>query len=439
MSQTNRGERLQIAILGMRNAGKSSLMNALLGQDISIISPVAGTTTDPVAKTMELHPLGPVTLVDGAGIDEDESELGQARAKRSLSELPRSDLVIILLDATRIEENLPTVSRLREQAMAHAIPCVLALNKCDLCDDKGVGAEEELRARISAMNGASFVRDSAMHDSAPHGSATEATSFPIVRISAHEHESLAALRTLLFSLLETQKEGPSLVHGLLPPGGFALLVIPIDSSAPKGRLILPQMQTMRAILDYGASFAGTQADTLKQCLDSLGRKPDIVITDSQAFAQAAAILPQDIALTSFSILLARAKGDLAALVHGVRALDGLKEHDRVLIAEACSHHAQADDIGTVKIPRWLREKCAARGIGDIQIDHCSGRDFPDELSQYRVIIHCGACMLTARETRARIARALDAGAAITNYGITIAWRFGILDRALAPFKAGGGF
>jgi [FeFe] hydrogenase H-cluster maturation GTPase HydF len=224
-------------------------------------------------------------------------------------------------------------------------------------------------------------------------------------------------------------EQTSLADGILPPGGLALLVLPIDSGAPKGRLILPQMQTMRAILDMGASFIGTQTRSLGACLDALGQKPDIVITDSQHFGKVAEILPADMALTSFSILFARYKGDLAVLARGAEALGTLLPGDKVLIAEACSHHAQQDDIGTVKIPRMLHEKCGE----DIQIEKFSGRDYPDDLAQYRVIIHCGACMLTAREMRARMRKAAEAGVAITNYGITIAWYHGILERALKPF------
>ena len=414
MNQTNRGERLQISILGARNAGKSSLINALLGQEAAIISPVAGTTTDPVIKVMELHPLGPVTLVDSAGIDEDESALGRARAERSLAELPRSDLIIILIDAACVRENLPMADSLLKRARAHAVPCILALNKCDLSGDGGGAAEEILRAHIGAEG--------------PQAKDPKAEAPQIARISAREGDGIAELRNALTAILGAAGERASLVEGLLPAGGLALLVLPIDSSAPKGRLILPQVQTMRAILDKGASFAGTQTHTLRQCLSALGRKPDIVITDSQHFAEVTAILPPEQALTSFSILFARAKGDLDTLTRGAAALSALKAGDRVLIAEACSHHAQDDDIGTVKIPRMLREKCGA----DLIIEKCSGRDFPENLTDYRVIIHCGSCMLTARETRARIARAAEAGAAITNYGITIAWRFGILERALAP-------
>jgi small GTP-binding protein len=436
MSQTNRGERLQIAIMGARNAGKSSLINALLGQNAALISPVPGTTTDPVAKAMELHPLGPVTLIDSAGIDEDESPLGQARAQRSLSEIPRSDLLIVLLDAARLHESLPMVDLIRARALAHAIPCVFALNKCDLCCDEGRAAEEALRIHIDGIEGGAGDPAGAQPRGGSGGGEASprtilfAGLLPVVRISAQTRAGLSELRNALITLLGAERERPSLVAGLLPAGGLALLVLPIDSAAPKGRLILPQVQTMRAILDHGASFIGTQTRTLQQCLGALDRKPDIVITDSQDFAQVAAILPPDQALTSFSILFARAKGDIDELIRGAAALDALKDGDRILIAEACSHHAQEDDIGTVKIPRMLREKC---GVA-LNIEKCSGRDFPENLTGYRVIIHCGSCMLTERETRARMALAADAGVAITNYGITIAWYSGILERATAAIK-----
>jgi len=410
MSQTHRGERLQITIVGPRNSGKSSLINALLGQEIAITSPVAGTTTDPIAKTMELAPLGAVTLVDSAGLDDMETALGQARVNRSLAELARSDLIILLLDAAAAGESQEIINFLGARARELAAPCIVALNKCDLPGDEGRAAQEGLASPLRQAFGESAIP-------------------PVMRISARARMGLPELIRAITATLADAGEQTPLIEGLLPAGGLALLVLPMDSGAPKGRLILPQMQTMRAILDQGSSFVGTQTRNLRQCLDSLGRKPDIVITDSQDFAKVAGILPPDLALTSFSILFARYKGDLALLVRGANALNALRSGDRILIAEACSHHAQKDDIGTIKIPRMLRERCGE----DIVIEKSAGRDYPDDLAKYRLIIHCGACMLTAREMRARIHKAAEAGCAITNYGVTIAWFHGILDRALMPF------
>jgi [FeFe] hydrogenase H-cluster maturation GTPase HydF len=379
-----------------------------LGQEIAITSPVAGTTTDPIAKTMELAPLGPVTLVDSAGLDDMETALGRARVSRSLAELERSDLIILLLDAAAAGESQEILNFLAARALA--APCIVALNKCDLQSDEGSAAQEKITSLARQAFGESAVP-------------------PVMRISARARMGLPELLRAITAALEDAGEQISLIDGLLPAGGFALLVLPMDSGAPKGRLILPQMQTMRAILDHGSNFVGTQTCNLRECLNSLGRKPDIAITDSQDFAKVAAILPPDIPLTSFSILFARYKGDLAQLIKGAEALDSLKPGDKVLIAEACSHHAQKDDIGTIKIPRMLRERC---GEG-IEIEKSAGRDYPNDLAQYRVIIHCGACMLTAREMRTRIQRASCADCAITNYGVTIAWFHGILERALEPF------
>ncbi len=414
MQTTPRGERIQIGIFGNRNAGKSSLINALAGQSLAIVSEKPGTTTDPVSKAMELLPLGPVTLVDTAGLDDDEPGLGGVRVQRSLDELPKSDLVLAVLDATRIEADAPGLGDISRRAQEHGIPLVVAINKIDLVfPDSGTDVIR-IRTWADAQLGAFLPAE-----------------VPVIPLSARTGAGIDLCKHALIKAGRHLAHESSITEGLIPPGGMAVLVMPIDSAAPKGRLILPQVQVMRDLLDRGALFAGAVPETIEACLASLKRPPDCVITDSQAFETVAAITPETVPLTSFSILFARAKGDLAAYVAGVRALETLRDGDRVLIAESCTHHVQCDDIGTVKIPRWLREKTGRQ----IEFDKCAGRDFPADLSPWAAVIQCGGCMVTPREIRLRIARAKSQGVPVTNYGIMIAWRFGILERILSPFAA----
>lgn len=391
MNDTPLANRLHIGIFGRRNAGKSSLINAITGQDLAIVSAVKGTTTDPVFKTMEILPIGPVVLIDTAGTD-DDSELGALRLSKTRQVINKSDLAVLVVDAG---EGLKREDReLLALFQAKDIPAVLVFNKCDL---------------------------------APAPAETVA-GVPCIAVSARSGENIHALKELLATLHKQERAAAPLVADLLRPQDLVLLVIPVDSSAPKGRLILPQQQVMRDILDAGAAVMACQPPALPDLIRRYGRDIRLVITDSQAFAEVGAAVPEDIPLTSFSILFARYKGVLPAAIAAVKAIATLADGDRVLIAEGCTHHRQCDDIGTVKIPRWLKQFSGKQVV----IDTCSGTQFPDDLSPYKVIIHCGACMLNEREVRYRYQCAADQGVPMTNYGLLIAQVNGILERAIKP-------
>lgn len=399
MNQTPTAERTHIGFFGKRNAGKSSVMNAVTGQDIAVVSDVKGTTTDPVYKSMELLPLGPVVMMDTPGID-DEGDLGNLRVKKSYQVLNKTDVAVLVIDGTAgaAEEDKALLDRIR----AKEIPYVVVLNKKELAPPE---AEQDT---------ARFLELAEDH---------------MIFVSAADGSGIHELKEMIGRIAETEEPEKYLVRDLLAPSDVAVLVVPIDSAAPKGRLILPQQQTIRDILEAGAISVVAKETELRDALGKLGTKPKMVITDSQAFAQVAKDTPDDILLTSFSILMARYKGNLEQAVRGVTALDALEDGDTVLISEGCTHHRQCDDIGTVKIPRWIREYTGR----EIQIETTSGTEFPDDLTKYKLIVHCGGCMLNEREMKYRLSCAQDQGVPMTNYGILIAYVKGILKRSVQVF------
>ena len=394
MNETPSGQRAHIGFFGCRNAGKSSLVNAVTGQSLAIVSEVRGTTTDPVLKAMELLPLGPVVVIDTPGFD-DEGMLGELRVKRTVDALNRCDVAVLVVDA--VQGMQPADVRLLDMIRERRLPHVIAWNKADLPGARPVPAE------LAAAGGA-------------------------VAVSALTGMNVDAFKeTLARAVPEGSRR--RLASDLIRPGEVAVLVCPIDESAPKGRLILPQQQTIRDLLDAGALALVTRETELAGALERLAAPPAIVITDSQAFRVVDEIVPRDVPLTSFSILMARYKGFLHAAVAGIRAVDELRDGDRVLMAEGCTHHRQCNDIGTVKIPNWLRRHTGR----DIAIETCTGRDFPEDLSPYRLVIHCGGCMLTETVIQYRMRLAQDQGVPFTNYGIAIARMTGTLERSLRPF------
>ncbi len=396
LNETPRGSRLHIAIFGRRNAGKSSLINALTNQDTAIVSSIPGTTTDPVFKSMEIPPLGPVVIIDTAGID-DVGELGEQRIKKTIGVLAKSDLAILVIDPAQGvgEYELKLIGR----ASAQGVPVVGALNKIDLMP--GVD-QAEIENKLGIR---------------------------VVRVSAAVRNGIGDLKKEIIKTAPKDWTAPTIVGDLIKPGEIVVLVTPIDQAAPKGRLILPQVQTIRDILDNDAFALVVKERELKKALSGLAQKPKIVITDSQVFRQVDADTPAEIMLTSFSILFARYKGNLETLVAGALAVDHLRPGDRVLISEACTHHRVEDDIGTVKIPNWLRQKAG----GELRFSWSSGIEMPADLTQYNLIVHCGACMINRREMLHRIMQAASAGVPIVNYGVLIAHVHGILRRTLSPF------
>jgi len=389
--------RLHIGFFGRRNVGKSSLLNALTHQEVSIVSDVAGTTTDPVEKPMELLPLGPVLFIDTAGID-DSGALGEKRVQKTMEVIDRTELALLVSDSNEwgsFEELF--LQKLQERE----IPVIVVLNKADCYP-----LRESLVKKLSSEQ------------------------VPVIETSAIGQRGINELRELILA----QAPGsfinrPTILSDLVGPGEAAILVVPIDKEAPKGRLILPQVQSIRDLLDGDSFCIVVKERELREAFSRLNKPPKLVVTDSQAFLKVAADTPPEIPLTSFSILFARYQGDLTGMVSGALAIDQLEANDRVLIAEACSHHPIGEDIGTVKIPRWLTQYVG----GKLQFDYTRGRDFPSDLSGYKLIIHCGACMWNRREMLSRMMKAGREGVAITNYGLTIAYSLGIFERALQPF------
>lgn len=389
LNDTPKSDRIHIGIFGKRNAGKSSIINAITSQNLAVVSKVKGTTTDPVQKAMELLPLGPVMIIDTPGID-DEGELGKMRVEKSYQVLNKTDIALLVVDGnvglTQCDKDLI------EEIKKRKLPYLIILNKSD-----------EVCNRYDIENS--------------------------IWVSAETKENIWELKERISKLVPNENMTLKIIGDLLDPEDIVVLVVPIDSAAPKGRLILPQQQTIRDVLEAGAISVVTRDTELPQTLKALGKKPKIVVTDSQAFGKVKNDVPEDILLTSFSILFARYKGDLAEQIKAVKAIDSLKDGDYVLISEGCSHHRQCDDIGTVKIPRWLKEHSGKK----INYEFSSGTEFPRDLSKYKAVIHCGGCTLNEKEMKHRIAVAKEQNVPITNYGIFIAYTQGILKRSLQAF------
>ena len=399
MNQTPASERVHISFFGKRNAGKSSVINAVTGQDLAIVSSVMGTTTDPVYKTMELLPLGPVMVIDTPGID-DEGELGALRVRKSYQVLNKTDIAILVIDSTagKGEEELELIHRFHKKD----IPYLIVYNKIDLLSTEKI---KDLAISVRAGE---------------------------VLVSASDGMNIQELKEKIASLKPEDTHKYPLIQDLIEPLDLVILVVPIDKAAPKGRLILPQQQTIRDILERGALSLVVRDTELKSTLDHFlaqGVCPKLVVTDSQAFARVSKDVPENITLTSFSILFSRYKGELETQLKGIAALSSIEDGDRILIAEGCTHHRQCGDIGTCKMPEWIRNYTGKKPV----FEFTSGTEFPDDVSSYKMVVHCGGCMLNEREMKYRIACCQDQGVPITNYGILIAQVTGILKRSLGPF------
>lgn len=404
MNDTPLANRVHIGFFGKRNAGKSSLVNAVTGQSLSVVSDVEGTTTDPVTKTMELLPLGPVVIIDTPGLD-DEGELGKLRVQKSYQMLNKTDIAVVVIDSCVgvTDEDRKIIELINKKN----IPLVVAYNKVDT-QDKNL--QEKIKSDLSASLEGLITSNE-------------------ILVSASTGYNIDRLKEMIAENGKVEDNKLRIIGDLINPSDFIVLVVPIDKAAPKGRLILPQQQTIRDILESDATAIVVKEYELRDTLKNLGKKPKVVITDSQVFAKVSADTPLDVYLTSFSILFARYKGNLEENVRGAKAIDELKDGDTILISEGCTHHRQCDDIGTVKIPRWLRNYTHK----SLNLEYTSGTEFPSDLSKYSLIIHCGGCMLNEREMKYRLACAKDQNIPITNYGIAIAYMQGILKRSLEIF------
>ena len=425
MNQTPASERVHISFFGRRNAGKSSIINAVTGQDLAIVSDVKGTTTDPVYKTMELLPLGPVMVIDTPGID-DEGELGALRVKKSYQVLNKTDIAVLVIDSTvgKTEVDEDCIRRFQ----AKGIPYLLVYNKYDLLPKNETSGDACTNHTISCSDNDCDATVSCSSSDTSADANTERTIYVSAATGHHIHE----LKEKIASLKPEDTHPFPIIGDLINPLDLMILVVPIDKAAPKGRLILPQRQTIRDILEHGASSLVVRDTELRETLAKLekgGIKPKMVVTDSQAFAHVSKDTPEDITLTSFSILFARYKGDLQTSIEGVAALNTIENGDKILIAEGCTHHRQCNDIGTFKIPNWIRNYTGK----EPEFVFTSGTEFPDDLSAYKMVVHCGGCMLNEREMKYRIACCKDQNIPITNYGILIAEVTGILKRSLEPF------
>lgn len=404
LNSTPNGERIHIGIFGRRNAGKSSIMNAITNQSMSIVSDNPGTTTDPVSKAMELLPLGPVVFTDTPGFD-DEGELGDLRVNRAYETLRKTDIALLVVNVTEgisdYEENFLKELKLRK------VPYIVCVNKTDSCKDVE-GAVNDIKHNI-------YIEETA----------------PVIGVSTITKSGVEDLKYAIAEF-NTEKKKKVLIADLLKKDDTVVLVVPIDESAPKGRLILPQQQVIRDVLEAGCTAVVTKETELAETLEKLKDRPRVVVTDSQAFAMVSQIVPQDVYLTSFSILMARYKGDLDWQVKGAKAIDELKTGSKVLISEGCTHHRQCGDIGTVKLPAWIRKYTGESP----DITFTSGTEFPDDVSMYDLVIHCGGCMLNEQEMKYRIRKARESGVSITNYGVAIAYMNGILKRSLDLLTTG---
>ena len=398
LNSTPSSERVHIGIFGKRNAGKSSVINAITNQSLAIVSDIKGTTTDPVSKAMELLPLGPVMIIDTPGLD-DVGELGKMRIQKSYQVLNKSDIGILVIDGTfgQTDEDKALINKFKEKN----IPYIVVMNKLDLVRKQQNIDENEINSKSNT-----------------------------IWVSSTTKENIYELKEMIAKQAPTDEPKFKIVGDLLNPSDFVVLVVPIDKAAPKGRLILPQQQTIRDILEANAIAIVVKENELKNTLKNLGKKPKLVITDSQVFSKVSTDTPKDILLTSFSILFARYKGDLKETVKGVKTLEDLKDNDTILISEGCTHHRQCDDIGTVKIPKWITKYTNKK----INFEFTSGTEFPYDLSKYKMIIHCGGCTLNEREMKYRVKCAQDQNIPFTNYGILIAYTQGILKRTLEPFS-----
>lgn len=403
LNNTPSGERIHIGLFGRRNAGKSSIINAITGQDLAIVSDIEGTTTDPVLKSMELLPLGPVVIIDTPGLD-DIGTLGALRIRKAYQMLNKTDIALLVIDSSLgiTEADLQILKQIQKKD----IPYLVVLNKCELANDT-------LNALICTL------------------SACQVDPKSIISVSTAEKIHIHELKERIAALAPSQDSDRRIVGDLIHPSDFIVLVVPVDKAAPKGRLILPQQQTIRDILDSRAVSIVVQDTELKDTLTALGRKPSLVITDSQVFGRVAKDTPRDIPMTSFSILFARYKGNLKSLVNGAKSIDTLENGDKILISEGCTHHRQCGDIGTEKLPNWLKQYTGKQ----LSYEFTSGTEFPLELDQYKLIIHCGGCMLNEREMKYRMKCAEDAGIPMTNYGTAIAHMHGILERSLQIFSS----
>ncbi len=400
LNNTPSGNRLHIGIFGKRNAGKSSIINGITGQNLAIVSDIKGTTTDPVLKAMEILPLGPVVIIDTPGLD-DSGELGELRIQKAYQMLNKTDVAVLVVDGTIgfTKEDLTIFHQIKEKN----IPYVIVLNKKDMIDTE----------QMNCIN--------------------TTIQTPYIWVCAHSPSNMYELKELIAAQIPEDKISTPIIRDLVKRNDFVILVIPIDSAAPKGRLILPQQQTIRELLEEGAISIVVQDTELADTIHTLNQtqKPYLVVTDSQAFEKVSKDVPDDILLTSFSILFARHKGNLWSLVEGARAINQLENGDTILISEGCTHHRQCDDIGTVKLPRWIKQFTDK----DVNVEFTSGTEFPLDLSKYKLIIHCGGCVLNEREMKYRIQCAADAGVPITNYGTAIAHMHGVLNRSLEIFDS----